>query len=327
MRKFKKCFITGITGAGGSYLAEHIQKKNSKIKIIGTYRSKGYLNILKKKIKNLRITNLDLNNFKKVKNYINKNKPDLIFHLASSPHVRKSFDNPYEIIKNNNMITLNLLEAIRLAGYKPLIVVCSSSEVYGQVKFSELPIKESQKILPINPYAVSKSFQDILSQVYIKCYDLKIIITRMFSYVNARRPDLFQTSFANQIIDIKNGKKKFLEHGNLKSKRSFISLEDAMEAYWIAAKKGKIGETYNISGNNLISVKSFLNKLIKFSSLRIKTRLNKKLLRKTDIRIQITSSYKFYKHTGWRPKITLDKSILNLLKSCEEIKNSKYKNF
>ena len=51
MRKFKKCFITGITGAGGSYLAEHIHKKNNKIKIIGTYRSKGFLNILTKKLK------------------------------------------------------------------------------------------------------------------------------------------------------------------------------------------------------------------------------------------------------------------------------------
>ena len=68
----------------------------------------------------------------------------------------------------------------------------------------------------------------------------------MFSYVNARRPDLFQTSFANQIIDIKNGKKKFLEHGNLKSKRSFIDIEDAMEAYWTAAKKVKL-EKYIIS--------------------------------------------------------------------------------
>ena len=326
MRKFKKCFITGITGAGGSYLAEHIHKKNNKIKIIGTYRSKGFLNILTKKIKNLSITHLDLNNFQKVKNYIKKNKPDLIFHLASSAHVRKSFDNPYEFIKNNNMITLHLLEAVRTARYKPLIVVCSSSEVYGQVKLSELPIKETQKILPINPYAASKSFQDILSQVYIKCYDFKIIITRMFSYVNARRPDLFQTSFANQIIDIKNGKKKYLEHGNLKSKRSFIDIEDAMEAYWTAAKKGKIGEIYNLSGNNLISVKSFLFKLINFSSLKIKTKLNKNLLRKTDIQIQVPSSYKFFKHTGWKPKVKLNESIFNLLKTCEEMKKSKFKN-
>tara|TARA_A100001011_G_scaffold393805_1_gene484623 strand:- start:725 stop:1708 length:984 start_codon:yes stop_codon:yes gene_type:complete len=324
MRVFKKCFITGITGSGGSYLAEHIHKNNKKIKIIGTYRSKGYLNLLRKKIKHLKVTKLDLNSFKGIQNYIKQNKPDLIFHFASSAQVRKSFDRPYEFIKNNNMITLNLLEAVRLANYKPLIIVCSSSEVYGQVKSSELPIKETQKILPINPYAVSKSFQDILSQVYLKCFDLKVIITRMFSYTNARRSDLFQASFANQIIEIKNGKKKYLEHGNLKSKRSFIDIDDAMEAYWTVAKKGQIGEIYNISGDNVISVKLFLKKLIKFSNAKINTKLNKRLLRKTDIKIQIPSCRKFYNHTGWKPRVTLDKSIIKLLKACNEIKENKY---
>ena len=42
-RKFKKCLITGITGSGGSYLAEYILKKDKKIKIFGFYRSKGFL--------------------------------------------------------------------------------------------------------------------------------------------------------------------------------------------------------------------------------------------------------------------------------------------
>lgn len=147
----------------------------------------------------------------------------------------------------------------------------------------------------------------------------------MFSYTNARRSDLFQASFANQIIDIKNGKKKILEHGNLKSKRSFIDIDDAMEAYWTVALKGKIGEIYNISGDNVVSVKSFLNKLIKFSKINIKTKLNKKLLRKTDIKIQVPSSKKFHYDTGWRPKVSLDKSIINLLKACEELKRKKNK--
>ena len=146
----------------------------------------------------------------------------------------------------------------------------------------------------------------------------------MFSYTNARRSDLFQASFANQIIDIKLGRKKFLEHGNLKSKRSFIDIEDAMEAYWFVAKKGKIGEIYNISGNSVISVETFLKKLIKFSSLKIKTKLNKKLLRKTDIKIQVPSSKKFTKDTGWKPKVPLNKSIINLLDACEEIKSKKF---
>ena len=63
--------------------------------------------------------------------------------------------------------------------------------MYGAVKKKDVPINENQKIAPVNPYAVSKTFQDLLSQVYFKSFNLKIIITRMFSYTNSRRNNLF----------------------------------------------------------------------------------------------------------------------------------------
>ena len=108
-RNFKKCLITGITGSGGSYLAEHILKKDKKIKIFGLYRSYGYKKILIK-IGNKRINlfKVDLNNYYKLKKIIKKIKPDIIYHLASNADVRASFDNPIGIINNNNLITINL---------------------------------------------------------------------------------------------------------------------------------------------------------------------------------------------------------------------------
>ena len=122
-RKFKRCLITGITGSGGSYLSEHILSKKEKIKIYGTYRSNGYLNYLKKKYnKKIRFYKVDLKSYKKTKRIINLIKPDLIYHIASIADVRKSFDNPKEIIENNNTITINLLESIRVSKIKPLII-------------------------------------------------------------------------------------------------------------------------------------------------------------------------------------------------------------
>ena len=82
--------------------------------------------------------------------------------------------------------------------------------MYGQVSRKDIPIKETKNISPVNPYSVSKAFQDLLSQIYFKNYKLKIIITRMFSYINARKDFLFQTAFAKQIVDIEKGKKKIL---------------------------------------------------------------------------------------------------------------------
>ena len=140
----------------------------------------------------------------------------------------------------------------------------------------------------------------------------------MFSYTNARRKNLFQTSFARQIVDIEKGKLKFLRHGNLKSVRTFVDIEDAMQAYWLAAKKGLIGEIYNIGGNKVISVSEFLKVLISMSNKFIKCVPDKKLFRPKDISIQISNSNKFKKHTGWRPKIKFKKSVDKLLNYCRE---------
>ena len=99
-RIFKKCLITGIAGSGGSYLAEHILKKDKKIKIIGLYRSDKYKKVLEKKYKSrIRFIKVDLNNYNKVKNIIKKNRPDLIFNFASDADVRRSFDIPKKLFK------------------------------------------------------------------------------------------------------------------------------------------------------------------------------------------------------------------------------------
>ena len=316
-RNFKKCLITGITGSGGSYLAEHILKKDKKIKIFGLYRSYGYKKILTQ-ISNKRVKffKVDLNNYYKLKRIIKKIKPDIIYHIASNADVRASFDNPIEIINNNNLITMNLLEVIRQLKFDPIVVICSTSEVYGNVQKKDIPIKENQRISPVNPYAVSKTFQDLLSQVYFKSYGLKIIITRMFSYINSRRNNLFQTAFADQIAKIENGQLKELKHGNLNSIRTFIDIDDAMEAYWLVSKKGKIGEIYNIGGTKIISVKQFLNQLIKLAECKIKFSLDSKLLRPRDVTLQIPDVSKFTKDTGWKPKVNFENAVKRLLDDC-----------
>ena len=306
-RKFKKCFITGITGSAGSFLADYILDKDNKIKIFGTYRSKKKLKYLKRKNFNRKnLVNLDLLNF-------GKNKPDLIYHFASNADVRKSFDHPKEIILNNNNITLNLLEAIRQLRLKTLVIISSTPEVYGNVKNKNKKISENEIMKPQSPYAVSKCFQDLLAQAYSKSFNINIIITRMFSYTNSRRFTLFQSSFAKQIIDIEMNKKKYLEHGNLNSIRTFIDIDDALEAYWLTAKKGKVGEIYNIGGNDTKSVKTVLKKLVKLSTKKIYYKVNKKLLRPTDVQKQIPNCKKFKDHTNWKPNVGIDLSLKKLI--------------
>ena len=264
-RIFKKALITGASGSGGSYLAEYIIENQKGVAVHGMSRwhsttTGDNLSGVREKIT---VHECDLNDFSSVFNVFSAVRPDVIFHLASHANVRASFITPLAVLENNIRGTANLLEAVRCAKIDPVVLMCSTSEVYGQVDKNRVPITEDCPINPVNPYAVSKTAQDFLSNTYFKSYGMKIVRTRMFAYLNPRRGDLFATSFARQVALIEAGRQKELLHGNLDSTRTIIDVRDAMAAYWAAAKKCAYGEVYNIGGTTVITVGEFLSFLQK----------------------------------------------------------------
>jgi GDPmannose 4,6-dehydratase/GDP-4-dehydro-6-deoxy-D-mannose reductase len=314
-KQIRKVLITGIAGSGGSYLAEHIVRYQPAIEIHGMTRwhstsAGGNLANVADKV---RLHECDLNDLSSVLTVLREVRPDVIFHLAAHANVRASFIYPQAVLSNNILGTCNLFEGVRLAGIDPVIQHCSTSEVYGQVDPKNVPIKEDCPINPSSPYAVSKTAQDFLAFTYFRSYGMKIIRTRMFAYINPRRADLFATAFARQVARIEAGLQKELLHGNLDSVRTMIDVRDAMEAYWVAILKCQPGEIYNIGGNTTISVGEFLELLKKHSKVPIPTRQDPALLRPADVTLQIPDVTKFTQATNWRPKVTFEESVKDLL--------------
>lgn len=317
MRIINKVLITGITGSGGSYLADYIVENFPNIEVHGISRwhstsSELNLEISKNKVY---LHECDLNDFSSILNVLTIVKPDAIFHLASHANVRVGFINPLAVLNNNIMSTANLLEAIRYSNIDPWIQLCSTSEVYGQVDPKNVPINESCPINPSSPYAVSKATQDFLGYTYFKSYNLKIIRTRMFTYLNPRREDLFATSFAKQVARIEVGLQDVLYHGNLDSVRTIIDVRDAMRAYWDSLLYCEPGEVYNIGGTNTITVGEFLILLKKLSKVEINSKQDPKLMRPSDVTLQIPDTTKFQNLTGWKPKYSFEESVNFLLDS------------
>jgi len=314
-----KIFITGIFGSCASYLAEYILENYPRAQIHGCVR-----NINSEKKKNVRdiyqyltLHKYDLTDFESVKSSLNTIKPDIIFNLASDADVRGSFDHPISTVRNNIQASHNIFEAVRLLKMKPIIKHCSTSEVYGE---SETPlIKESHCVRPSNPYAVSKATQDMLADVYFSSYQIPIIRTRMFTYINPRRLNLFASNFARQIVAIERGQADRLRHGNLDSTRTIIDVRDGVRAYWLAVEKGRPGEVYNIGGSHPYKVGDVLKLLIQKARTLIETEVDPSLLRPTDLKYQLPDSSKFINATGWTPKYSLDESLNFLL---EELRSN-----
>ncbi|MBI2035455.1 MAG: GDP-mannose 4,6-dehydratase [Candidatus Liptonbacteria bacterium] len=314
-RIFKKALITGITGSGGSYLADYIVLHCPGVQVSGVSRwhsTSVNSNVahLKDKIK---IYECDLNDFSSILRVLKEVKPDVIFHLAAYANVRAAWLTPLSMMQNNIMSTANLFEAVRSAEIDPVIQICSTSEVYGQVDPKNVPIKEDCPIIPSNPYAVSKVAGDFLGFTYFRAYGMKVVRTRMFAYLNPRREDLFATSWAKQVALIEAGKQKELLHGNLDSVRTLIDVRDAMESYWVAAEKCEFGEAYNIGGPTVIKIGDFLDVLKNKATVQIPSRIDPALLRPADVTLQIPDITKFINATGWRPRYSFEESVLYLL--------------
>ncbi len=318
MVQFRTALITGITGSGGSYLADYIVEHHPDTQVNGITRwhsTSSQKNVDESRDR-ITLHECDLNDLSATFSVLQRVRPDVIFHLASHANVRASFITPLAVLENNIRGTAHLLEAVRLLNIDPVIQICSTSEVYGQVDPENVPIKETCPLNPSSPYAVSKTTQDLLGFTYFRSYGMKIIRTRMFAYLNPRRDDLFATAFARQVARIEAGKQQELLHGNLDSVRTLIDVRDAMESYWIAAEKCRPGEAYNIGGNTVISVGEFLDMLKKIATCPIPSRLDSSLLRPADVTLQIPDVTKFKNETGWTPRYTFKESISYLLDHC-----------
>jgi len=307
--------ITGITGFAGSHLADYILQSHPGVEVHGLVRWRSRLeNILHLKDK-IKLHEADLKDGVSLKKCLEEVKPDRIFHLAAQSFVPTSWRCPSETFTINAVGQINLFEAVLSLKLSPKIQVAGSSEEYGLALPEEMPMKETNLLRPLSPYAVSKVAQDLLAYQYFKSYGLKTVRTRGFNHTGPRRGEVFIcSSFAKQIAEIEKKKRKpVIYAGNLEAKRDFTDVRDIVRAYWLSLEKGKEGEVYNIGSGKAYSMKEVLDLLLSLASINIKIDIDPARLRPSDVPILVSDCTKFTQLTGWKPIIPFKQSLQDLL--------------
>lgn len=318
-----KNLISGIGGFVASHLADLLLGKSEEV--YGTARWTDDMSNIRHIRDQITVCPMDLNDLGSCIKTIEEVRPDYVFHLAAQSFPSESFIYPKVTIETNIIGTLNLLEAIRMVrdsshNFDPVVHVCSSSEVYGLVTEDLVPIKEDCRFNPANPYGVGKVGTDMVGLMYFTNYKLKIIRTRMFTHTGPRRKMLSaEVNFARQIALIEAGKQDpVLKHGNLDSIRTWADVRDAVKAYYVLVRKCVPGEVYNIGGSTTKTIGEMLNFLISLSPIgnSIKLEQDPKLLRPYDVTLQIPDCSKFLSATNWKPTISFENLMQDLLDWC-----------
>jgi GDP-4-dehydro-6-deoxy-D-mannose reductase len=180
---------------------------------------------------------------------------------------------------------------------------------------TEIPVKETNQLRPLSPYAVGKVSQDMLGFQYNHSYGMFIVRTRAFNHLGPRmKNSLVASNFSKQIAMIEKAKQEPVIYvGNLGVIRDFTDVRDIARAYWLSLKKCKPGEAYNICSGKGYKIKEVLEILLGFSKKKIKIMQERSRFRPSDAPVLIGDNTKFCGQAGWKPKISLERSLEDIL--------------
>ena len=263
---------------------------------------------------------VDLQQADRVKAAIAAIQPTAVIHLAAQSSVASSFAKPEETYAVNFMGTLNLLTALQSIQFRGVFVFVSSADIYGSVADSELPTREDQPARPRNPYAVSKIAAESLCYQWSQTDKFRVIVVRLFNQYGPGHDRRFAIAdFAHQIVEIKRGLRPAkLTTGDLDVTRDFTDVRDTVRALHLLLTLGRTGEVYNICSGKERTLRSIVEELLKLEGVEAEVSTDTSRMRPVEQRRMVGDFSKISQHVGWKPEISTETTVLDILKDAED---------
>ena len=308
--KKKIALVTGGAGFIGSHLVDLLLKKNFRVIVVDNLsggHKKNFYDHLKNK--NFKFINKDINNLKKEDLKIKK--LDFTFHFAGKGDIVPSIVYPKEYFLTNLMGTINILEIAKNLKVRKFLYAASSS-CYGLAK---TPTKESHKLNPLYPYALSKLMGENAALHWGELYNLPVISIRIF---NAYGPRVKTTGAYGAVFGVffkqKLSNKPFTLVGDGSQKRDFLHVTDVANAFYLAAIKKSKNKIFNLGAGKPKSIKQLIN-ILGGSYIKIPKRPGEPHYTWANIdRIK--------RELKWKPKIDFDSGVKEMIKDISYWRNA-----
>ena len=308
----KKIFILGSNSFSGSHLVNFLLTK--KYSVYGVSQSKLYpkrFNVFSESnfVKNFKFYQLNINkDFKKVERLILNIKPEVIIDFLGQGMVAESWLYPELTFKSNLISKIRLYETLKKSKFLKKYIKISTPEVFGSTTIKKPNIL---KYNPSTPYALSHSSVENYLRLLNKQFNFPVIFSRFANFYGP-----YQKLYRVIPLAVHKAfkKEKFYLHGGGNSRRSFVHSDDFCEGIYKMITRGKIGEFYQFSSTEYISIKKLVIKIYK----KFELNPNKFIINVSD-RPGKDKDYKIFdgetkKKLNWNNQVKLDKGIDNVIK-------------
>ena len=289
-----RALVTGANGFVGRHLTTHLRESGDQV--VGVDRE------------------CDVTDATSVRAAIEGARPEVIYHLAALTHVGESWDNPVGFTRVNVLGTKNVLDAAFAVVPEATVVFVSSADVYGVVGEADLPLIETFRVAPANPYSSSKVEAERVAHEAFRARDQRIIVTRPFNHVGPGQSVQFVVpALVSRLMDALDEGRDEIPVGDLTTRRDFSDVRDVVRAYRLLDEYGVAGEVYNIASGHDVGLADIASQLIEQLAPGVRLVTDESLLRPVELPVMRGSFEKLHEVSGWEPKIPLSTSLRDVI--------------
>ena len=312
----RQALITGITGQDGAYLAKFLLDKQ--YDVYGLYRRTSSPNFWRLQSLDIydqvRLIPGDVTDMASILEALSIAEPDEVYNLAAQSFVGASFEKPLLTADVDGLTPTRLLEAIRRLCPGTKFYQASTSEVYGNVRASDLPINEETVKRPVSPYAAAKLHSHHVTQIYGEAYGLFAVNGILFNHESPLRGLEFVTrKVSNGVARIALDIDKGLSLGNLAARRDWGYAPEYVEAMWLMLQQDE-PDDYVVATGESHSVQELVESAFGSQNLDWEkyVKVDQTLLRPIDVNHLVGDSSKAEQKLGWKRRTTF-KSLVKIM--------------
>ncbi len=299
-----KILVTGGAGFIGSHFTDELIKQNHDVVVVDNL-STGKKENINPEAKFYQLGILD----SKLSEVFEKEKPEVVFHLAAQIDVRKSVENPVSGAKTNILGSLNVLENCKKFGIKKVIFISTGGAIYGEA--GTIPTPETYPAFPVSPYGVAKLTIEKYLNYYYQVFNLNYTVLRLANVYGPRQNPLGEAGvvaiFCNKLL---NNEQPII-YGTGEQTRDYVFVKDVIRAGISALEKDKIG-IFNVGTSQETSVKELFSLLERASSKNIEPIFKPE--RPGEQQRSCLNYSKIKKELGWEPEYDIEKGLSETIK-------------